>query len=325
MHQAKYLASFTLSSWKNLKSGIFSLPVSCPFVMSSRILSSIAIRRSQRTASSVHPTQTRSLKLFASSRHALRRSTCLITGASRGIGRAIAIAFAREGARCLLVGRDETALKETYDLCTSARGSVGRSHSVLAGDINDQTFWSTLDKNSCWGPYDGRLDVLVNAAGISHSSLLLRTTQLKVDDILNTNLSSAIQASKYATKKMLKNPADGPYGAGHILNISSLLATHGGAGSVAYAASKAGVLGLTRSLAAELGTRGIRVNAICPGYVESDMTRAMPYFARQAAIAKIPAGRYGTPDEVADAAVFLCGNQYANNTVLNLDGGLSAV
>jgi NAD(P)-dependent dehydrogenase (short-subunit alcohol dehydrogenase family) len=297
--------------------------------MSHRLLSSIpsglVTRTLNRPASSVCPTQTRSLKLFASSRHALRRSTCLITGASRGIGRAIAIAFAREGARCLLVGRDETALKETYDLCTSARGSIGRSHSVLTGDINDQTFWSTLDKNPCWGSENGRLDVLVNAAGISHSSLLLRTSQAKVDDILNTNLNSAIQASRFATKKMLKNSAEGPNGAGHILNISSLLATHGGAGSVAYAASKAGVLGLTRSLAAELGTRGIRVNAICPGYVETAMTGAMPYTAREAAFAKIPAGRFGTVDEVADAAVFLCGNQYANNTVLNLDGGLSAV
>jgi len=273
----------------------------------------------------LNPTQTRSLKLFASSKHALRRSTCLITGASRGIGRAIAVAFAREGAGCLLVGRDESALKETYELCTSARGSVGRSHFVLTGDINDPTFWSTLEKDPCWKHENGRLDVLVNAAGISHSSLLLRTTQAKVDDILNTNLSAAIQASRFATKKMLKNSAESASGAGHILNISSLLATHGGAGSVAYAASKAGVLGLTRSLAAELGTRGIRVNAICPGYVETDMTRAMPYTAIDAALAKIPAGRFGTVDEIADAAVFLCGNQYANNTVLNLDGGLSAV
>lgn len=296
--------------------------------MSQRILrstSSIFNAQGVLPRSSLNPTQTRSLKLFASSKHALRRSTCLITGASRGIGRAIAIAFAREGAGCLLVGRDETALKETYELCTSARGSVGRSHFVLTGDINDPNFWSTLDKDPCWKHENGRLDVLVNAAGISHSSLLLRTTQAKVDDVLNTNLSAAIQASRFATKKMLKNSAEGTSGAGHILNISSLLATHGGAGSVAYAASKAGVLGLTRSLAAELGTRGVRVNAICPGYVETDMTGAMPFTAREAALAKIPAARFGTVDEIADAAVFLCGNQYANNTVLNLDGGLSAV
>lgn len=270
-------------------------------------------------------TQTRSLKLFASSKHALRRSTCLITGASRGIGRAIAVAFAREGAGCLLVGRDETALKETYDLCVSARGSVGRSHAVLPGDITDTDFWSTLDKNPCWESENGRLDVLVNAAGVTHASLLIRTSQLKVDNILNTNLSAAIQASRFAAKKMLKNSAEADKGAGHILNISSLLATHGGAGSVAYAASKAGVLGLTRSLSAELGSKGIRVNAICPGYVETDMTKAMSYAARDAAVAKVPAGRFGTVDEIADAAVFLCGNQYANNTVINLDGGLSAV
>ncbi|KAK6008215.1 hypothetical protein QM012_000118 [Aureobasidium pullulans] len=270
-------------------------------------------------------TQTRSLKLFASSKHALRRSTCLITGASRGIGRAIAVAFAREGAGCLLVGRDEAALKETYDLCVSARGSVGRSHCVLVGDITDQSFWSSLDKNPCWEPYNGRLDVLVNAAGVTHASLLIRTSQAKVDNILNTNLNAAIQASRFAAKRMLRNSPEADKGAGHILNIASLLATHGGIGSVAYAASKAGVLGLTRSFSAELGSKGIRVNAICPGYVETDMTKAMSHDAREAAVAKIPAGRFGTVDEIADAAVFLCGNQYANNTVLNLDGGLSAV
>ncbi|KAG9596466.1 NAD(P)-binding protein, partial [Aureobasidium melanogenum] len=278
-----------------------------------------------RPAPSRNFAQTRSLKLFASSKHALRRSTCLVTGASRGIGRAIAVALAREGAGCLLVGRDESALKETYELCVSARGSVGRSHFVLTGDITDPSFWSTLDKNPCWEPENGRLDVLVNAAGVAHASLLIRTSQAKVDNILNTNLNAAIQASRFAAKKMLKNSAEANKGAGHILNISSLLATHGGAGSVAYAASKAGMLGLTRSLSAELGTKGIRVNAICPGYVETDMTKAMSYAARDAAVAKIPAGRFGTVDEIADAAVFLCGNQYANNTVITLDGGLSAV
>ncbi|KAG9530494.1 NAD(P)-binding protein, partial [Aureobasidium melanogenum] len=278
-----------------------------------------------RPLSSSHLTQTRSLKLFSSSKHALRRSTCLVTGASRGIGRAIAIALAREGAGCLLVGRDESALKETYDLCVSARGSVGRSHFVLTGDITDPSFWSNLDNNPCWESENGRLDVLVNAAGVTHSSLLIRTSQAKVDNVLNTNLNAAIQASRYAAKKMLKNSAEAKKGAGHILNIASLLATHGGVGSVAYAASKAGMLGLTRSLSAELSTKGIRVNAICPGYVETDMTKAMSYAARDAAMAKIPAGRFGTVDEIADAAVFLCGNQYANNTVITLDGGLNAI
>ncbi|KAI5197863.1 NAD(P)-binding protein [Aureobasidium subglaciale] len=272
--------------------------------------------------------QTRTLKLYASSKHALRRSTCLITGASRGIGRAIAIAFAREGARCILLGRDQSSLQDTFDLCTSARGSLGRTHHTIPGDINDAEFWSTLDKHACWNSENGRLDVLVNAAGVTHSSLLVRTTQTRVDEILSTNLSASIQACRFAAKKMLKNSPGTPAAEarrGHILNISSSLATHGGAGSVAYAASKAGVLGLTRSLAAELGPRGIRVNVICPGYIETDMTRAMPDASREAAVAKIPAARFGTVDEVADAAVFLSGNQYANNTVLNLDGGLSAV
>ncbi|KEQ95511.1 hypothetical protein AUEXF2481DRAFT_40074 [Aureobasidium subglaciale EXF-2481] len=272
--------------------------------------------------------QIRTLKLYASSKHALRRSTCLITGASRGIGRAIAIAFAREGARCILLGRDKASLQVTFNLCTSARGAIGRTHHIIPADINDAEFWSTLDKHACWNHENGRLDTLVNAAGVTHSSLFVRTSQTRVDEVLSTNLSASIQACRFAVKKMLKSSPGTPTAEarrGHILNISSLLATHGGAGSVAYAASKAGVLGLTRSLAAELGPRGIRVNAICPGYVETDMTRAMSDAAREAAVAKIPAARFGTVDEVADAAVFLSGNQYANNTVLNLDGGLSAV
>jgi NAD(P)-dependent dehydrogenase (short-subunit alcohol dehydrogenase family) len=273
--------------------------------------------------------QIRTLKIYASSKHSLRKSTCLITGASRGIGRAIALAFAREGARCILLGRNRTSLLETHALCTSARGSLGRPHSIITGDVTDHLFWADIEKHQdAFAFENGKLDVLVNAAGVTHSSLLLRTTQKKVEEILHTNLAAAIQASRFATRKFLKNMTEEKMPTarrGHIINISSLLATHGGVGSVAYAASKAGLLGLTRSLAAEMGPRGIRVNAICPGYVESDMVKDLPEKVREAAIERIPAGRFGSVDEVADAAVFLCGNQYANNCVLNLDGGLSAV
>lgn len=258
----------------------------------------------------------------------LRKSTCLITGASRGIGRAIAIAFAREGARCLLVSRSASALTTTLELCNNARGSIGRNHAILPGDISTRDFWAAVDKEEALQGDAGKVDVLVNAAGVAQGSLFVRTSPSRIEEIMQTNLMGTMYASRWAAKKMLKNmPGSSPPEArrGHILNISSLLATQGGVGSVAYAASKAGALGLTRSLAAELGPKGIRVNAICPGYVESDMTDAMPEAAKEQALSKIPAGRFGTVDEVADAAVFLCGNQYANNCVLNLDGGLSAV
>lgn len=233
------------------------------------------------------------------------------------------MALAREGARCILVGRDSTAISETLKKCEEPREN--RRHATILGDVGNLDFWMQLEKHEEMSGENGKINVLVNAAGIAESSLFVRSTLDRTTEVVQTNLLGSMYAARFAAKRMMKAKANAPSERGHILNISSLLATHGGAGSVAYATSKAGVLGLTRSLAAELGPRGIRVNAICPGYIESDMTNAMSDAARTEATAKIPAARFGTVEEVADAAVFLCGNRYANNCILNLDGGLSAV
>lgn len=144
--------------------------------------------------------------------------------------------------------------------------STAASHHVACGDVSEHEFWKTLKL-----PGDG-VDVLVNAAGITHASLLLRTTPSSIQSIVQTNLMGTMWASQIMAKKMLRNkPSD--TGKGCIINIASLLAIHGGAGSAAYAASKAGVVGLTRALAAELGPAGVRVNCVLPGYVETDMTK----------------------------------------------------
>ncbi|KFY98744.1 hypothetical protein V498_01274 [Pseudogymnoascus sp. VKM F-4517 (FW-2822)] len=185
----------------------------------------------------------------------------IITGASGGIGRAIASRFASEGARCTLIGRTESKLQ------TSLRGlSALRDHQIVVGDVGKEAFWKDLAKK-------------------------------------------------------MKEDKD------HccIINISSLLGVKSGRGSSVYAASKAGVLGFTRALAAEAGPAGVRVNAVVPGYIETEMTSGMEPALFESTKNAIPLQRFGTAEEVADAAFFLAANQYANNCTLNLDGGLSAV
>ncbi|KAK5016624.1 hypothetical protein LTR16_001597 [Cryomyces antarcticus] len=183
------------------------------------------------------------------------------------------------------------------------------------------------------------VDVLVNAAGITNSSLLMRADLDKLEEVIQTNLVGTILASRSLAKRMLaKRKCDRPAvtenesldptfkdrRGGCIINVSSLLGVSGGKGAAAYAASKAGVLGLTRALAAELGPAGIRVNAIVPGYIDTDMTSGMSLETRQKLTDSIPLKRFGAPEEVAEAAVFLATNEYASNCIINLDGGLSA-
>ncbi|OBT65584.1 hypothetical protein VE03_05577 [Pseudogymnoascus sp. 23342-1-I1] len=223
----------------------------------------------------------------------------IITGASGGIGRAIASRFASEGAKCTLIGRTESKLQASL-----RELSALRDHRIVVGDVGKEAFWKDLakkmkeDKDHC--------DVLVNAAGITHYSLLVRTPAARVDEVIDTNLRGTILGCC-------------------IINISSLLGVKGGRGSSVYAASKAGVLGFTRALAAEAGPAGVRVNAVVPGYIETEMTSGMEPALFESTKNAIPLQRFGTAEEVADAAFFLAANQYANNCTLNLDGGLSAV
>jgi NAD(P)-dependent dehydrogenase (short-subunit alcohol dehydrogenase family) len=188
---------------------------------------------------------------------------------------------------------------------------TGDEHRVVVGDVGSDAFWGNMKKE--------KVDILVNSAGITHCSPLFVTSPSLLEEVMRTNLMGTMMACRTMGKNMMTLKG------GCIINVASLLGQKGGKGSAAYAASKAGVIGLSRALAAELGEKNVRVNVIVPGYIETDMTEAMTPNARSEALNAIPLKRFGRPSEIADAAVFLAANAYANNCVLNVDGGLSAI
>ncbi|KAF2088736.1 NAD(P)-binding protein, partial [Saccharata proteae CBS 121410] len=247
---------------------------------------------------------------------------CLITGGSSGIGRAIAIEFARLGANITVIGRDTERLVQTLDLCDEARGKYKESMLLYStSSITQDSFWEMLSQQP-----DPNIDILVNCAGVQYDGLLFRQEVGSIKETLQTNLLVPTLAAKYLGRSMVRRAVnmkgtDQTHSVNCIINISSVLAVKGGRGAAAYAASKAGVIGLTRSLAGEFGPLGLRVNAILPGYIRTRMTENMSERASSDAKKKIPLGRFGEPHEIAEAAVFLAQNQYANGCILNLDGG----
>ncbi|KAH9893818.1 NAD(P)-binding protein [Xylariomycetidae sp. FL2044] len=242
---------------------------------------------------------------------------CVITGGSRGIGLAIAQHFARESATCTLVGRNRESLDRAVRSLGEPSGQDRhhhhrQKHRALDFDVSERAGWGKLKEDL----RERKIDVLVNAAGITQNSLFVRTNPEAIDDIIATNLMGTILGCRTVIPNMIINKG------GCIINVASLLATHGGRGASVYAASKAGIVGLTRSLASEVGRSGIRVNVLLPGYIHTDMTKSMDEYG--ALSCQIPMGRLGSVEEVAHAAAFLAQNTYAHNCVLNLDGGLSA-
>ncbi|KXX77070.1 3-oxoacyl-[acyl-carrier-protein] reductase FabG [Madurella mycetomatis] len=245
----------------------------------------------------------------------LAGKTAAITGATGGIGFAIASRFAREGANVVLAGRSLPKLQEVYGEIERVKPwsalETPQTHSIVQLDARTLPDWKPLvDKH--------KIDVLVNCAGISQTSLLVRASKDDVNQLIETNLHSAIWGCKTVGRQMISRGSGGS-----IINVSSLLADRAVVGASVYSATKAGLLGLTTALSQEFGHYGIRVNAIVPGYIDSGMTTRLP--DREEIIAKIPLKRFGAPDEIADAAAFLAKNTYANNCILNIDGGLSAV
>ncbi|KAF4828401.1 3-oxoacyl-[acyl-carrier-protein] reductase FabG [Colletotrichum tropicale] len=285
----------------------------------------------------------------------LRARHALITGAYGGIGAAIAARFAAEGALVTLLGRKEDKLRElcsqlppfrdtrlaplTAASNTNTRPSLDEkppAHSYAVMDVSaqgrDEAVLDDIWKRT------GQIDVLVNAAGIAQFQLLQNTSPKAASELLDTNLMGTIFMSRYMAQRMKRRRADRD---ACIINVASLLAEKGSPGTSVYAASKAGIIGLTHALSVELGPLRIRTNAIVPGYIETNMLACKkhilalflirklgfrsPTMSREPLEKRIPLGRLGRPDEVADAAVFLAQNTYANNCILNLDGGLSAV
>ena len=238
--------------------------------------------------------------------------TALITGASQGIGRACALALARAGARVALAARNESKLKEA----AAEIAAFGGVAEVFVLDAADEESVKAAAKAAI--AHYGRIDVLVNNAGITRDTLLLRMKRADWDAVLSTNLTGAFLMTQALLSPMLKARW------GRIINVSSVVGQTGQAGQANYAASKAGLIGFTKSLARELASRGITANAVAPGYIETPMTAVLDDKQREAVLAQIPLGRQGTDLEVAHAVAFLAseGAGYITGHVLDVNGGM---
>lgn len=238
----------------------------------------------------------------------------LITGASRGIGRAIAVALAAEGANVALVGRDSAALEETAAACRAVH-PAGRTE-LIAADVTDEAAVSASVQRALES--FGRVDFAIANAGQSIDGLILRIKRDDVDRLIEVNLKSAVYLAAAVAKPMLRQKG------GSIVFISSIVGLTGNAGQSIYALTKAGLLGLCKSLAKELGSRGVRVNAVAPGFIETAMTAAMPEAAKANYLNTIPLGRLGRPEDVSGVVRFLCSDAaaYVTGQTIVVDGGL---
>lgn len=243
----------------------------------------------------------------------LNGKVAVITGAGRGIGRAIALQFAQHGAKVVINYR--SSLAQVEELLASIKNSGGEAIAIQA-DISKEDEAKKLIEESV--KHFGRLDVLVNNAGITKDNLLMRMTEVEFSNVVDTNLKGTFYCTKYAATVMLKQKC------GKIINISSVVGITGNIGQANYAASKAGVIGMTKAVARELASRGITVNAVAPGFIESDMTDQLPDKVKEATLASIPLKRYGNVAEVASAVSFLASEaaNYITGQVLQVDGGM---
>jgi 3-oxoacyl-[acyl-carrier protein] reductase len=240
----------------------------------------------------------------------LENKVAFITGARRGIGRAIALRYAQAGADCILLARSAPD-----ELAEEIR-ALGRRALALAVDVSDGDAVDAAVKQAV--SEFGKIDILVNNAGINDDGLLIRMKLEQWRRVLDVNLTGAFHCTKAVARPMLKNEA------GRVINISSVIGQMGNAGQANYAASKAGLIGFTKSIAKELGSRGITVNAIAPGFITTDMTAEMSEDARAQLLQNIPLGALGEAEDVAEAALFLASDaaRYITGQVLNVDGGM---
>ena len=243
----------------------------------------------------------------------LSGKTAFVTGASRGIGRAIALRLAADGAKVALNFASNSAKAEEVKSAIEAQGGEAM---LLQGDVSNFAVVTELIKKvvDAWG----RLDILVNNAGITRDNLLLKMSEDDFDKVIATNLKGVFNCTKAVTKLMMKQRG------GRIVNLSSVVALKGNVSQTNYAAAKAGIIGFTKSAARELAPRGVTVNAVAPGLIDTDMTAALSEKVKEVMLQEIPAGRPGTPEDVANAVAFLVSDQaaYITGQVLSVDGGM---
>ncbi len=241
------------------------------------------------------------------------RRAAIVTGGSRGIGRAVCLALAAQGLDIVVnYAGSAAAAAETAALCEE-KGvkAITVQADVSTAEGADALFEAAMAAF-------GRVDVLVNNAGITRDGLILRMTEEDFDQVIATNLKGAFLCAKKAARIMMKQRY------GRIISISSVVGVHGNAGQANYAASKAGLIGMTKSLAKELGSRHITANAVAPGFIDTDMTRVLPEAAKTALLGQIPLGALGRPEDIGSAVAFLASEQagYITGQVLGVDGGM---
>jgi 3-oxoacyl-[acyl-carrier protein] reductase len=242
----------------------------------------------------------------------LTDKVALVTGASRGLGKAIALALAAEGASIAAVARSEEALTETLAAIRAAGGTA----EPYALDVADEVAAdATVEKIIARFQH---IDILVNNAGVTRDGLLMRMKSEDWDVVINTNLKGAFHLTKPVGRMMVKQRS------GRIINISSVIGLMGNAGQANYAASKAGLIGFSKSVAREFASRGITCNVVCPGFIETDMTKGLGDDLRKKLLEKIPLARLGQPEDVAGTVAFLCSPaaSYITGQILTVDGGM---
>lgn len=243
----------------------------------------------------------------------LKNKCAIVTGGTRGIGKAIVLELATLGANVVIGYRSSD--KEAEELKSEVE-KLGSKAILVKGNVSESTYAKKLI-STCKENY-GRVDILINNAGITKDNLILRMSESEFDDVINVNLKGTFNCSKEASTVMLKQRY------GKIINMASVIGIIGNAGQANYAASKAGIIALTKSMAKELGSRGILVNAIAPGFIETDMTAKLPEEIKNSIKTNIALKKLGTPSDIAKLVAFLASDNsnYITGQVINIDGGM---
>ena len=241
----------------------------------------------------------------------LKNKIAIVTGASQGIGKIIAFELAKSGAHVVCISRNKKAIESTVDEITQNNGKA----SSFPCDVSDSDAFmkiilEIIEKND-------KIDILVNNAGITRDSLLMRMSNEDWDDVINTNLKGAFSCTKAVMRYMMKNKF------GRIINITSIVGLTGNAGQANYAASKAGLIGMTKSIAKEVASRGITANCIAPGWIETSMTDILNEEVKNKLLSQIPVGKIGSPDDIANTVIFLASDEagYITGQTITVDGG----